>query len=85
MNNIIFDSFDDEHRLFWERPDNYALVKGELNGRAYYTILTLYPSLFILMHDDDDYAVRLSDKMIENGVRVFDNMEAFTAWFSIPK
>jgi len=82
MDNKSFESFEEGHDVYWQQPDNHALIKGEHKGISYYTILTLRPALFMLMHDDLEYAGRLAEKMIENKVKVFDSIEEFLLWYN---
>jgi len=75
--------FEENHKSFWEQPDKHALVKHHNPQINHYTILTLEPRLFTLIVDDDEYAEKLAKKMIEHGVKVFDNMKVFLEWYAV--
>jgi hypothetical protein len=63
------------YKAFWEEPDRHALVKGIENNSVYYTMYTTKPRLMFLICDDVEYVVKLSAKMIEHGVKVYDSFE----------
>jgi hypothetical protein len=79
-NNMI-EHFEESDKECWEKPDRYALIKEELNGVVYYSIFLLEPVLMMKLCDDFDYALRLSMKMIENGVRVFEDFKSLSDWY----
>lgn len=71
-NDDLFDEFDKPN---WEEPERHALVKENKDGLEYYTIYQIKPIVMFMLCDDMDYAARLANKMIQNGVRVFDTFE----------
>lgn len=79
--NKTTEGFEKGDEKYWEEPDKHALVKTHYNGIDFYTIHTTEPVLSMLLCDDFDYAIRVSKKMIENGVKVFENFEAFDDWY----
>lgn len=62
---------ENSHKRFWEQPEYHGLLKEE--GEEGYSIFTIYPVFMMLLCDDVKYANALTEKMIDNGVRVFYN------------
>ena len=67
------EKLDSQHEEYWTKPDKHALVRELYNGIEYYSIYQLEPKLMMMLCDDFEYASRLSKRMIENGVRIFDS------------
>lgn len=67
-------------KRYLEEPDKYVLVKAKYNDLEFYDIITLGSPLMIKICDDLDYALLLANRMIERGVKVFDNSESFKQW-----
>jgi len=61
------------HSVFWNEPAKHALVKEKHLHIDYYSVYTIEPVLSMLICDDFDYALKLSERMLENGVAVFEN------------
>ena len=80
--NEIFE-FNEAHRSYWEEPHKYALAKEKKNGKEYYIIYTIEPVLMMLLCEDFEYCLRLSKKMIESGVRLFNNFDEFYQWYTL--
>jgi hypothetical protein len=78
-NNEIFNDAD---RPYWEEPERHALSKESFNGIEYYTICQVKPVLAIMLCDDFNYANKLAEKMIKNGVRVFDSFQELNEWYN---
>jgi hypothetical protein len=81
MNKNNDNFFNESDRLCWEYPTRYALCKKTKEDVEYYSIFQILPVLRMKLCDDFDYALRLANKMIEHGVRVFDSFEEFYAWY----
>jgi hypothetical protein len=77
-NNNFLNDFDTP---YWKEPDRHALCKERKNGIEFYSMFQVEPVLMMKLCDDFEYASRLSKKMIENGVRVFDNYDEFDKWY----
>ena len=71
--NNLKDLSNYQHDEYWMEPDDHALVQEVDNCVKYYSIYTLRPKLMMILCDDFEYAQRLSKKMIENEVCIFDN------------
>ena len=72
-NDALLDEFD---KPCWEEPERHALVKeNENESGLHYTIYQIKPIVMFMLCDDMDYAIRLANKMIQHGVRVFDTFE----------
>lgn len=61
--------FEEIDRVCWEEPNNHAIVKEIWRGMEVYEIYTLYPVLMMKLCDDLEYAIKLTNKMIENGLK----------------
>lgn len=73
QNNI---RFDETHQHFWEDPENHALLKETTDdGKLYYSIYSLGTTFTMLLCDDLQYAKALAERMIENGVKIFENFK----------
>lgn len=72
--------FEEAYRLFWEQPDKHALVKLNNPPMNTHTVLILEPRLSILISEDEEELTKLGKKMIEHGVKVFDNFKEFYEW-----
>ena len=81
MDQNMFE-FEEAHKRFWEQPENHALVKHNNPPIDTHAILTLEPRLFYMIVEDVEYAKKLATKMIEHGVKVFDNYEDFLEWYN---
>jgi hypothetical protein len=74
--------FEEAYKCFWEQPDKHALVKHNNPPIDTHAILKLEPRLFTLIAEDYEDAKKLAKKMIEHGVKVFDNYEDFFEWYN---
>jgi hypothetical protein len=75
------DNFEPGDNIYWEQPGDYALTKENDNGVGYYGIFGVArPTITMLVIDDFEYAVRLANKMIENGVRIFEDFKSLQQW-----
>jgi hypothetical protein len=59
----------DKH--FWEDPINHALLLEKNGDKEYYSIYILSPVFMMSLFDDMEYVKILTQKMIDNGVKVF--------------
>ncbi|MFD2920702.1 hypothetical protein ACFS6H_13340 [Terrimonas rubra] len=75
-------AFEIDDYTFWENPEKHALVRDRMNNTDFFGIYTVDPILLMKLCDDFDYALRLSYKMLENGVRVFNNFQDLFEWYS---
>jgi hypothetical protein len=74
--------FEHADRIFWEEPDNYALVKKYRDdGVLYYNIFMVKPRVMMKLCDDFGYSLKLANKMIDNGVRIFEGFPEFNQWY----
>ena len=74
--------FEEGHNSLWEQPDNHALVQSDNLPIGAYSILVLEPRLLYMIVEDIEYAKMLAKKMIEHGVKIFDNFEDFLEWYN---
>lgn len=81
MEQNKIEEFEEMDNVYWEEPDNHALIKANLNGIQYYSIITLSPKLMTKLCDDLEYANKLANRMIEQGVKVFEDFETFFLWY----
>lgn len=72
---------NDADRRFWEEPHKHILIKERNNEMEYYSVYTIEPILMMLLCYDFEYCLQLSGKMLESGVRVFDNFSEFSQWY----
>ncbi|MFT3675214.1 MAG: hypothetical protein QM781_04885 [Chitinophagaceae bacterium] len=77
--------FEESHRECWEKPEKYALVKENHNGVEFYSVFSVGAVLMVTLYDDFEYALKLAKKMIENGVRVFEDVKDLLEWYNKQK
>lgn len=69
---------NDKH--FWEDPVNHALLREKNGDEQHYSMYILAPVFMMSLIDDMKYAEVLAQKMIENGVKVFDDFKELSEW-----
>lgn len=63
----------DKH--FWEDTINHALLLEKNGDKEYYSVYILSPVFMMSLFDDMEYVKILTQKMIDNGVKIFYNFK----------
>ena len=72
---------EEADRKYWENPTEHALMKEADNSRIPFTIFSrINGKLMMLLDDDLQHAIALGQKMLESGVRVFNDQKELTDW-----
>lgn len=68
-------------KKYWESPNKYAILKEvDIMIEEYTIYANVNGKLMMVLYDDSDYVLVLCQKMIENGVRVFQNFRDLKEW-----
>ena len=72
----------EKDRKYWENPTEHALMKEfDQNSGEFFSIFSRgNGKLMMLIDDDFQHAIELSQKMLESGVPVFGDMKELREW-----